>query len=335
MFPLKINIIEKFKMTYRGVIALQKKLSILAGLLIIAGIAGYAGKNLWQGDAVVKVGYSENLTQTSEPQSDRPTQNNQTNPDNPDKKTSAVVSKNEDQKKTAATDNLSNKKCGWGIKRADNHQQPEMPTGISNTLSRYNAYWIGNPTEKSVYLTFDEGYENGYTAKILDILKAQDVKAAFFITGHYLKSQPELVKRMAEEGHIIGNHTVNHPSLPDLTNEQIKKETEELAQDFTGLTGKKMVYLRAPKGEYSERTLAETNALGYYNIFWSLALVDWIPLPGGPEESFRTVTDNLHNGAVILLHAVSKDNTEALERIIKDAKAQGYTFKTLDELVKK
>lgn len=95
-----------------------------------------------------------------------------------------------------------------------------------------------------------------------------------------------------------------------------------------------MVYLRPPKGEYSERTLAETKALGYHNVFWSLALVDWVPMPGGAEEAYRSVMDNLHNGALILLHAVSKDNTESLEKIIKDIKAQGYTFKTLDELVK-
>lgn len=234
-----------------------------------------------------------------------------------------------------AVGNLSNKRYGWGIKRNNNHQTPEVPKGITSLLAKYDAYWIGDTHQKAVYLTFDEGYENGYTPKILDILKEQKVPAAFFITGHYLKSQPELVKRMVAEGHIVGNHTVNHPSLPDLSKEQIKKEVDQLAEEFFKLTGQKMVYLRPPKGEYSERTLAETREMGYYNIFWSLALVDWVPMPGGAEEAYQSVMNNLHNGAIILLHAVSKDNTEALERILKDMKAQGYTFKTLDDLVKK
>lgn len=233
----------------------------------------------------------------------------------------------------AATGNLSNAKKGWGLKRNDNHQQPEMPASISAQLSKYGAYWIGNPGEKTLYLTFDEGYENGYTPQILDILKANDVKAAFFVTGHYLKSQPGLVKRMVDEGHIVGNHTDSHPSLPDVSDEEIKKELQLVEQAYEELTGRKdMKYLRPPKGEYSERTLALTRELGYHNIFWSMAFVDWVPMPGGPEEAYRSVMDNLHNGAVILLHAVSRDNTEALDRILKDIKAQGYTFKTLDDL---
>ncbi|MDK2888858.1 peptidoglycan-N-acetylmuramic acid deacetylase [Desulfofundulus australicus DSM 11792] len=230
---------------------------------------------------------------------------------------------------------LSNERHGWGIKRNDNHQQPEMPKAIRDTLARYDAYWIGSPEEKVLYLTFDEGYENGYTPKILDILKANNVKAAFFVTGHYLKTQPELVKRMVAEGHIVGNHTMNHPSLPEISDEEIRKELQSVEELFTSLTGKKMKYLRPPKGEYSERTLAVTRQLGYYNIFWSLALVDWVPMPGGPQEAYQSVMDNLHNGAVILLHAVSRDNTEALDRILKDARARGYTFKTLDDLVAK
>lgn len=228
---------------------------------------------------------------------------------------------------------LSNTRYGWGIKRNSSHQQPEVPANFRELLSRYDAYWVGSPAEKVLYLTFDEGYENGFTPKILDVLKANGVKAAFFVTGHYVKSQPELVKRMVAEGHIVGNHTMNHPSLPDLSDEEIKKELRGVEDLFYELTGQKMRYLRPPQGEYSERTLAVTRNLGYYNIFWSLAMVDWVPMPGGPQEAYQTVMDNLHNGAVILLHAVSRDNAEALDRIIKDAKAQGYTFKTLDDLV--
>ncbi len=231
---------------------------------------------------------------------------------------------------------LLNYKYGWGLKLNNEHRQPEMPSSISSTLNKYGAYWIGSPREKVVYLTFDEGYENGYTTKILDTLKANGVKAAFFVTGHYLKTQPELVKRMVEEGHIVGNHTNTHPSLPDVSDEQIKEELQVVEKMYEDITGKKnMKYLRPPKGEYSERTLAVTRELGYHNIFWSMAMVDWVPMPGGPMQSYRGVMDNLHNGALILLHAVSKDNTMALDSILKDIKAQGYTFKSLDDLAKK
>lgn len=235
----------------------------------------------------------------------------------------------------ATSGQLSNTKYGWGLKQNDKHLQPEMPDEIKGRLSRYGAYWIGDPAEKVIYLTFDNGYENGCTPIILDSLKANNVKATFFVTGHYISDQPELIKRMVDEGHIIGNHTDNHPSMPDISDEQIVKELQVVEQAYEKITGKKgMVYMRPPQGEYSERTLAITKELGYYNIFWSLAMVDWVPMPGGEEEAYQTVMDNLHNGAVILLHAVSNDCTGAMDKILQDAKAQGYTFKALDDLVK-
>ncbi|MDD4168840.1 MAG: delta-lactam-biosynthetic de-N-acetylase [Desulfotomaculaceae bacterium] len=235
---------------------------------------------------------------------------------------------------TTTVSQLSNIKRGWGLKRNSQHLQPEMPTSISTELSKYGAYWVGSPEQKVVYLTFDNGYENGYTNGILDTLKANNVKAAFFVTGHYLKSQPELIKRIVNEGHLVCNHTDTHPSLPDISDEQIIRELQIVEQEFEKITGNKgMKYLRPPKGEYSERTLAVTKELGYYNILWSLAMVDWVPMPGGSQEAYQSVMDNLHNGALILLHAVSKDTAGAMDRIIKDAKAQGYSFETLDDLV--
>ncbi len=236
---------------------------------------------------------------------------------------------------SGVTSGLPNDRRGWGLKKNSLHQQPEMPAYIATELSRYDAYWVGSPDRKVVYLTFDEGYENGYTPAILDALKANGVKAAFFVTGHYLKSQPGLVQRMVDEGHIVGNHTENHPSLPDVSDEQIEKELRLVEERYEEVTGcKNMRYLRPPQGEYSERTLALTRELGYHNIFWSFAMVDWLPLPGGAQESHQTVMDNLHNGALLLLHAVSKDNAEAMDKILKDIKAQGYTFMTLDDLVR-
>ncbi|OPX84170.1 MAG: Peptidoglycan-N-acetylmuramic acid deacetylase PdaA precursor [Pelotomaculum sp. PtaB.Bin104] len=237
-------------------------------------------------------------------------------------------------KATPTTGQVSNTKHGWGLKRNNQHLQPEMPASISNNLSRNGAYWVGSPNQKVVYLTFDNGYENGYTAPILDALKANNVRAAFFVTGHYLKSQPELIKRMVSEGHLVCNHTDTHPSLPDISEEQIIKELQAVEQEYERITGNtNMKYLRPPQGEYSERTLAITKELGYTNVFWSMAMVDWVPMPGGAQEAYQTVMDNLHNGAVILLHAVSKENAEAMDRMLKDIKAQGYSFKTLDDLV--
>lgn len=231
---------------------------------------------------------------------------------------------------------LSNTKRGWGLKRNSQHLQPEMPASISRELNNYGAYWIGSPEQKVVYLTFDNGYENGHTYEILDALKANSVKAAFFVTGHYLTTQPELIKRMVNEGHLVCNHSDTHPSLPDISDEQIVRELQTVEQEFEKITGHKgMKYLRPPKGEYSERTLAVTKEMGYHNIFWSMAMVDWVPMPGGTQEAYQSVMDNLHNGAVILLHSVSKDNAEAMDRILKDIKAQGYSFKTLDDLVQR
>ncbi|ERM92054.1 MAG: putative xylanase/chitin deacetylase [Caldanaerobacter subterraneus] len=230
------------------------------------------------------------------------------------------------------TENLDNTPYGWGLRVLPNHQTPEITPYAMELVKKYNAIFVGDTTKKVVYLTFDEGYEAGYTPRILDVLKENGVKAAFFVTGPYVKQQADLVKRMVEEGHIVGNHTVNHPSLPTLPDEKVKEEILGLEKMFEDLTGQKMKYFRPPRGEYSERTLYITKSLGYRTVFWSLAMADWQPLPGGPEESYSTVMKRLHPGAVILLHAVSKDNAQALDRIIKSIKEEGYEFKTLDDI---
>ena len=193
---------------------------------------------------------------------------------------------------------------------------------------------MGDTSKKVIYLTFDEGYENGYTSKILDTLKENNVKAAFFITMPYLKSQFDLVDRMVKEGHAVGNHTVHHPSMPEVTDDKkLEQELLELDLLFRAKTGIDMKYLRPPKGEYSERTLKISRELGYRNVFWSLAYADWdVNKQRGTEYAHKIVLDNIHNGAVLLLHAVSKDNAEALGNIISDLKAQGYTFGKLDDL---
>ena len=191
--------------------------------------------------------------------------------------------------------------------------------------------WEMPKGEKKLYLTFDEGYEKGYTPIILDVLREKDVKAAFFVTGQYVKENPDLIKRMIKEGHTIGNHTLNHPSLPEIKNlSKVEEELSELDRLIYGVCGKTSSFLRPPKGEYSEKTLAFTNSLGYTNVFWSQAYVDWNDNVSA-EEAFQKITSSLHPGCVLLLHAVSKGNANALGNVIDYARKNGYNFKNLKE----
>ena len=233
---------------------------------------------------------------------------------------------------TSANITLSNKKIGWGIKRNDNHEQPDLGANNKKLIDENEDIAMGNNENKYVYLTFDNGYEAGYTSKILDTLKENDVKAAFFITGHYLNSQPDLVERMINEGHIVGNHTVNHYSMPDLSDEEIKKEVQTLHTAVYEKFNYEMKYLRPPRGEFSQRTLNFTKSLGYTTVMWSFAYDDWDENKQGREEYAKEkILSNIHNGCVMLLHANSKDNANILDEIIKEIKNMGYEFKTLDE----
>ena len=223
---------------------------------------------------------------------------------------------------------LSNKTLGWGFRRTE--KGPEFSKEQIHQMTENGCIYKENTDEKNIFLTFDEGYENGYTGIILDILYEKGVEAAFFVTGQYVRENPDMVKRMEREGHIIGNHTVNHPSLPSVEDEKLKKELLELDRLVYGITGQKTKYLRPPKGEYSERTLKLTSDMGYINVFWSDTYVDWNN-DVSREKAHNTVVKNLHSGEVLLLHAVSKGNSEALSDIIDTARKNGYTFKSLDE----
>ena len=176
------------------------------------------------------------------------------------------------------------------------------------------------------------GYEAGYTAHILDVLKENNVKALFFITGHYLNTQEELVKRMIEEGHAVGNHTVNHKALTTLSDEQIKSEIMTLHNALYDKLGYEMTYFRPPKGEYSQKVLSIVTGLGYKTVLWSSAYDDWDENKQGREEyGKKKILDNLHNGCVLLLHATSKDNSNILDAVIKEAQNMKYEFKSIDE----
>lgn len=230
---------------------------------------------------------------------------------------------------------LSNEAIHWGFSKSKNHEPPSAGKEWDALLAKYDAFYLGNPREKVIYLTFDNGYENGYTEQILNVLKEKHVPATFFVTGHYLETAPELVKRMVNEGHIIGNHSWYHPDLTTVSDERLRAELEAVRKKTEELTGQKgMMYLRPPRGIFSERTMAIARELGYYHVFWSLAFVDWhIDRQKGWKYAYDQIMSQIHPGAVILLHTVSKDNADALAKVIDDLRKQGYTFKRLDDVM--
>lgn len=249
--------------------------------------------------------------------------------------TITIISKNNNNnnKETLTTSStVNNQKIGWGIKRNDNHEQPDLGKKNKEILEEFNGIAIGNKEDKYIYLTFDEGYEAGYTRQILSILKENNVKATFFITAHYLNTQPELVKEMLDYGHIVGNHTVNHKSMPTLTEEQINSEVMDLHKSMYEQFGYEMKYIRPPMGEFSEKSLNKINSLGYKTVMWSFAYEDWNENKQPDEQAAKKkIIDNIHNGEIMLLHGNSKTNTNILGDVIKEIKNMGYEFKSLDE----
>lgn len=186
--------------------------------------------------------------------------------------------------------------------------------------------------EKVLYLTFDCGWENGYTFDVLDTLKEKNVPAAFFCTLDHIDAEPELIRRMIDEGHIVGNHSANHPDFSKISREKMTAEIKECEDRLVNDFGYTPVFFRYPEGAYSEDSLDLVYSLGYKTAFWSCAYADWdVNNPKGADYAFETVTARLHPGAVILLHSVSPDNAEALGRIIDHARAQGYEFRALTE----
>ncbi len=236
---------------------------------------------------------------------------------------------------SAASGSVSaSSKYAWGLKRGKNGSLPEVGSSEAKLLEKYDGCYLGDTTKKTIYLTFDEGYENGYSEQILDTLKKTGVKAAFFITGDYYERSNDIVARMVSDGHEVGNHTEGHYSLPSISSEKIASELSVLDDKFFEQFGKHMRLMRPPMGEFDDKSLAVAKELGYTCMMWSFAYKDWIAdKPNGADYAHKMVMENLHNGEIILLHAVSSDNAEALERIITDARAQGYTFGDPAELI--
>lgn len=243
-----------------------------------------------------------------------------------------IGEKNEDSIVTNSNTGLSNTKIGWGIQRKDNHEQPDLGGRNKELIHKYNGMALGCPDKKYIYLTFDLGYEAGYTSKILDTLKENNVQGTFFVTAHYVNTASDLVKRMIEDGHIVGNHTVNHKSMPSLSDDELTKEIMNLHQAVFEKYGYEMKYMRPPRGEFSERTLSLTEKLGYKTVMWSFAYVDWEEnKQPSEEEAMNKIVSNLHNGEIMLLHATSKTNSEIMDKMIKKVQEEGYEFRSLED----
>ena len=222
----------------------------------------------------------------------------------------------------------------WGLSF---QTEGAAPTGNATQefLSGYDAYYLGDTTEKTIYLTFDAGFENGYTEQILDTLKKHQVPAAFFLVGTYIRDNPDLVKRMVDDGHIVGNHTNTHPDMSEISTEaSFSEELKATEEYFKQVTNQEMPkFYRPPQGKYSEQNLAMAQSMGYKTIFWSLAYVDWYAddQPSA-EEAFSKLLPRIHNGAIVLLHSTSATNAEILDELLTKWEEAGYSFKSLNDL---
>ena len=222
----------------------------------------------------------------------------------------------------------------WGLSF---HKEGYAPKGTATTdeLSALDAAYLGDTTQKKIYLTFDSGYENGCTAKILDILKQHNVPAAFFLVGNYIERNPELVKRMVEEGHIVGNHTMHHYDMSKYSDiKTFAKELTDLENLYREVTGQELPkYYRPPQGIYSQQNLEMAQKLGYKTLFWSLAYVDWNnDAQPSREQALSKLLPRIHNGAVVLLHSTSQTNAAILDELLTEWEKMGYSFGDISEI---
>ena len=224
--------------------------------------------------------------------------------------------------------------ASWGLSFRQEGSAPVGTAGMEQ-LRQYDAAYLGDTREKVLYLTFDAGYENGCTEQVLDTLKKHQVRAAFFLVGNYIERNADLVRRMVEEGHIVGNHTMHHYDMSRLSGkETFSRELTDLEELFRQTTGKELPkFYRPPQGVYSQDNLKMAKELGYKTVFWSLAYVDWLnDKQPTREEAFRKLLPRTHNGAVVLLHSTSKTNAEILDDLLTQWENLGYRFGSLEEL---
>ena len=222
----------------------------------------------------------------------------------------------------------------WGLSFPTDGQSP-VGNATVEELAQYNAYYLGDASQKVIYLTFDCGYENGYTASILDTLKKHNAPAAFFVVGNMIESAPDLIRRMVAEGHIVGNHTYHHPDMSSISDQAaFQKELESLEALFQETTGQTMSkYYRPPQGKYNVENLRQAKALGYKTILWSLAYVDWyVDNQPTPEQAYSKLLPRIHDGAIVLLHSTSRTNAEILDELLTKWEEMGFSFASLDQL---
>lgn len=222
----------------------------------------------------------------------------------------------------------------WGLSFQE-EDQPPIANATMDDLKKFDAYYAEDTEEKVLYLTFDAGYENGNTPAILDALKKHNVSATFFVVGNFISSNSDLVKRMAEEGHTVGNHTFTHPDMSKIsTKEAFEEELGKVEDAYEQITGQPMTkYYRPPQGKYNESNLQMAKDMGYKTFFWSLAYVDWYQDDQPTkEEAFDKLLSRIHPGAIVLLHSTSSTNAQIMDELLTKWEEMGYTFKTLDQL---
>lgn len=227
---------------------------------------------------------------------------------------------------------LDSTKLGWGPGGpVDELNRSQGALAYQQKYGNYDADFIGENSNK-IYLTFDQGYENGCTTPILDVLKEKNCPAVFFLTGHYVNTQPELIQRMIDEGHTLGNHSNNHPSFPDTPLEKCKEEVESIHNTVKEQFGYEMSLFRFPAGEFSEKNLKLLQDMGYRSVFWSFAYRDWeVDNQPDPVTAKETIISKTHNGAIILLHSVSSTNAQILGEVIDELRAKGFEFASYEE----
>lgn len=224
--------------------------------------------------------------------------------------------------------------ASWGLSFQEEGRRPAGNATIDD-LKQYNAYYASDTDEKILYLTFDAGYENGNTPAILEALKKHQAPAVFFAVGNFIKDNPDLIKRMITEGHIVGNHTMTHPDMSQISSmESFQKELEGVEELYTSVTGEPMTkFYRPPRGVYSTENLSMAKELGYSTFFWSLAYVDWIQeQQPSKEEAFQKLIPRIHPGAIVLLHNTSSTNAAILDELLTRWEEMGYQFHSIKEL---
>lgn len=222
----------------------------------------------------------------------------------------------------------------WGLSFQTEGEAP-IGNATEAELAQYGAYYLGDTSEKVIYLTFDCGYENGYTEAILDALKKHNAPAAFFVVGNMVETAPDIVKRMAEEGHIVGNHTYHHPDMSAISDQAaFQEELESLEALYRETTDQELSrFYRPPQGKYSEENLKQAQTLGYTTVFWSLAYVDWyVDDQPTAEAAYAKLLPRIHDGAIVLLHSTSATNAAILDDLLTKWEDMGYRFASLEEL---